>query len=154
MTRLPSAGFSSSHVCRDWPNTVLTAVAAIALVASPWYLLVQWRTNGEFLNEFIGVHHLGRMSHAMRLSGVKMPAQHLAGRGQAPEHDMAIEPQGLGRLLIGKAFERYQQQGRAMAVGQSQKSQAEICPGSRFQIGSFLLQAKKRPVKRGAQILA
>ena len=48
-----------------WKMRPLTAVAAVALVASPWYLLVQWRTNGEFLNEFIGVHHLGRMSHAM-----------------------------------------------------------------------------------------
>ena len=48
-----------------WRMRPLTAVAAVLLVASPWYLLVQWRTNGAFLNEFIGVHHLGRMSQAM-----------------------------------------------------------------------------------------
>ena len=48
-----------------WRMRPLTAVAAVLLVASPWYLLVQWRTNGEFLKEFIGVHHLGRMSQAM-----------------------------------------------------------------------------------------
>ena len=43
----------------------LTAAAIVLLVAAPWYLLVQWRTEGEFLREFIGVHHLGRMSNAM-----------------------------------------------------------------------------------------
>lgn len=48
-----------------WKMRPLTAVVAVLLVASPWYLLVQWRTNGEFLSEFIGVHHLGRMSQAM-----------------------------------------------------------------------------------------
>ena len=48
-----------------WKMRPLTAAVAVLLVASPWYLLVQWRTNGEFLSEFIGVHHLGRMSQAM-----------------------------------------------------------------------------------------
>ena len=48
-----------------WKMRPLTAVVAVMLVASPWYLLVQWRTSGEFLSEFIGVHHLGRMSQAM-----------------------------------------------------------------------------------------
>jgi len=48
-----------------WKMRPLTAAATVLLVAAPWYLLVQWRTDGEFLREFIGVHHLGRMSHAM-----------------------------------------------------------------------------------------
>ena len=48
-----------------WRMRPLTAAAIVLLVAAPWYLLVQWRTEGEFLREFIGVHHLGRMSQAM-----------------------------------------------------------------------------------------
>ena len=48
-----------------WKMRPLTAAAVVLLVAAPWYLLVQWRTDGQFLREFIGVHHLGRMSGAM-----------------------------------------------------------------------------------------
>ena len=48
-----------------WAMRPFTAVAMILSVSAPWYLLVQWRTNGAFLQEFIGVHHLGRMSQAM-----------------------------------------------------------------------------------------
>ena len=48
-----------------WKMRPLTAAAIVLLVAAPWYLLVQWRTEGAFLREFIGVHHLGRMSNAM-----------------------------------------------------------------------------------------
>ena len=48
-----------------WKMRPLTAAVSVLLVAAPWYLLVQWRSNGEFLQEFIGVHHLGRMSQAM-----------------------------------------------------------------------------------------
>ena len=48
-----------------WAMRPITAAVVVLCVASPWYLLVQWRTNGAFLQEFIGVHHLGRMSQAM-----------------------------------------------------------------------------------------
>jgi len=48
-----------------WSMRPFTAATIVLLVASPWYIIVQWRTNGEFLREFIGVHHLGRMSQAM-----------------------------------------------------------------------------------------
>lgn len=48
-----------------WKMRPITAAIVVLLVAAPWYLLVQWRSNGEFLQEFIGVHHLGRMSQAM-----------------------------------------------------------------------------------------
>ncbi len=48
-----------------WKMRPMTAAVVVLLVAAPWYLLVQWRSNGEFLQEFIGVHHLGRMSQAM-----------------------------------------------------------------------------------------
>ncbi len=48
-----------------WQMRPVTAAVVVMLVAAPWYLLVQWRSNGEFLQEFIGVHHLGRMSQSM-----------------------------------------------------------------------------------------
>ncbi len=48
-----------------WAMRPITAAVIVLAVAAPWYLLVQWRTGGEFLREFIGVHHLGRMSQAM-----------------------------------------------------------------------------------------
>jgi 4-amino-4-deoxy-L-arabinose transferase-like glycosyltransferase len=48
-----------------WSMKPITAAMVVLLIASPWYLAVQWRTQGEFLREFIGVHHLGRMSQAM-----------------------------------------------------------------------------------------
>lgn len=48
-----------------WAMRPLTLMAMVLLVASPWYALVQWRTDGAFLREFIGVHHLGRFAGAM-----------------------------------------------------------------------------------------
>ena len=48
-----------------WVMRPLTAALVVLLVAAPWYAAVQWKTDGEFLREFIGVHHLGRMSQAM-----------------------------------------------------------------------------------------
>ena len=48
-----------------WQMRPFTAATTVLLVSSPWFLLVQWQTQGEFLREFIGVHHLGRMSQAM-----------------------------------------------------------------------------------------
>ena len=48
-----------------WQMRPFTAATTVLLVSSPWFLLVQWQTQGEFLWEFIGVHHIGRMSQAM-----------------------------------------------------------------------------------------
>ncbi|MEQ1826994.1 MAG: glycosyltransferase family 39 protein [Pirellula sp.] len=48
-----------------WRMRPISAVLMLALIAGPWYALVQWQTNGEFLREFLGVHHLGRFSNAM-----------------------------------------------------------------------------------------
>jgi 4-amino-4-deoxy-L-arabinose transferase-like glycosyltransferase len=43
----------------------LTGLAALMLVAGPWYLLVSVVTRGEFLEGFFGVHHFGRFSQPM-----------------------------------------------------------------------------------------
>ena len=48
-----------------WKMRPFTAILAVSVVAAPWYLLVQWKTDGAFLREFIGVHHMGRFSSAM-----------------------------------------------------------------------------------------
>lgn len=37
----------------------------ILAVAGPWFYWMQWKTGGEFFNEFFGVHHFGRFSQAM-----------------------------------------------------------------------------------------
>lgn len=48
-----------------WRMRPITAVACILAVAGPWYCWVQIRTDGAFLREFIGIHHMGRFSGAM-----------------------------------------------------------------------------------------
>lgn len=48
-----------------WRMRPLTCVIVVLVIAGPWYWLVQNATDGRFLDEFIGVHHLGRFSHAM-----------------------------------------------------------------------------------------
>lgn len=48
-----------------WQMRPWTALAVMGVVAGPWYAMVQQNTGGAFLKEFIGVHHLGRFSHAM-----------------------------------------------------------------------------------------
>jgi 4-amino-4-deoxy-L-arabinose transferase-like glycosyltransferase len=48
-----------------WKMRPMTAFITILAVSAPWYALVQWQTEGAFLREFIGVHHLGRFSGAM-----------------------------------------------------------------------------------------
>lgn len=48
-----------------WRMRPFTAIVCILAVAGPWYCWVQMRTDGEFLREFIGVHHMGRFSGAM-----------------------------------------------------------------------------------------
>ncbi len=48
-----------------WRMRPLTGMVVILTVAGPWYYQVGVATNGEFLREFIGVHHLGRATRAM-----------------------------------------------------------------------------------------
>lgn len=48
-----------------WSMRPLTAVAMVLLVAGPWYALVGYRTDGEFLAGFFGVHNFGRFLNAM-----------------------------------------------------------------------------------------
>ncbi len=43
----------------------LTAVAMVLAVAGPWYALVGWQTEGEWLAGFFGVHNFGRFLNAM-----------------------------------------------------------------------------------------
>jgi len=43
----------------------VTAVVAITLIAGPWFLAMQRQTEGAFLSEFLGVHHLNRFSQPM-----------------------------------------------------------------------------------------
>ncbi len=43
------------------PQGLLIAIG----VAAPWYIAAELQSEGRFLNEFIGVHHLGRFSNAM-----------------------------------------------------------------------------------------
>lgn len=43
----------------------LLGLVGLAMIAGPWYYLAEVQSEGRFLNEFIGVHHLGRFSQAM-----------------------------------------------------------------------------------------
>ena len=43
----------------------LTAIATIAAVAGPWFVLVGLRTQGKFLGEFFGTQNIGRFVGAM-----------------------------------------------------------------------------------------
>jgi 4-amino-4-deoxy-L-arabinose transferase-like glycosyltransferase len=43
----------------------ITAILTVAAVALPWYLAVQWATNGEFLEQFLWVHNVGRAIQPM-----------------------------------------------------------------------------------------
>ncbi|MGD9724595.1 MAG: ArnT family glycosyltransferase [Pirellulales bacterium] len=48
-----------------WSMRPLTAVAVVLAVAGPWYALVGYRTGGEWLAGFFGVHNFGRFLNAM-----------------------------------------------------------------------------------------
>lgn len=41
------------------------ALFALSWTAAPWFILVEWKSQGLFLEEFIGVHHWGRFHQAM-----------------------------------------------------------------------------------------
>lgn len=56
------------------PSVILRAIQAVRpllggasmfVIAAPWYMTAEIQSEGRFLQEFIGVHHLGRFSHAM-----------------------------------------------------------------------------------------
>ncbi len=58
--------FSPRHVLRTvWSMRPLTALAAVAVVAAPWYVWVGIRTDGQWPREFFGVHNFGRFLNAM-----------------------------------------------------------------------------------------
>ncbi|HTQ38669.1 MAG TPA: glycosyltransferase family 39 protein [Pirellulales bacterium] len=48
-----------------WSMRPFTALAAVTVVAGPWFGLVGWRTGGDFLREFIGTQNYGRFVGAM-----------------------------------------------------------------------------------------
>jgi 4-amino-4-deoxy-L-arabinose transferase-like glycosyltransferase len=55
-----------SHFLRTiWRMRPLTALAAVLLVAGPWFLAVGIKTKGEFLSGFFGVHHFHRFTNPM-----------------------------------------------------------------------------------------
>lgn len=43
----------------------LLAIAVVLAIAGPWFFLVGWRTDGVFLQEFFGVHNVGRFLEPM-----------------------------------------------------------------------------------------
>ncbi len=52
-------------VATIWQMRPFTALAAVLLVAGPWFALVGWRTGGVFLREFFGTQNYGRFVGAM-----------------------------------------------------------------------------------------
>lgn len=48
-----------------WRSRPLTALAVVAVIALPWYVLVGLRTDGQWLAGFLGRHNVGRFLHAM-----------------------------------------------------------------------------------------
>lgn len=58
--------FAPMHFLRTcWQMRPLTCLAAVAVVALPWYVWVGMRTDGEFLRVFLGEHNFGRATSAM-----------------------------------------------------------------------------------------
>ncbi len=54
------------HVVKTiWSMRPITAVVMVAGIAGPWFFAMQWITGGEFLMEFLGVHHFTRFSQPM-----------------------------------------------------------------------------------------
>ncbi|MFN0051806.1 MAG: ArnT family glycosyltransferase, partial [Planctomycetales bacterium] len=48
-----------------WSLRPITALAAVLVVAGPWFVAVSLKTDGEFLQGFFGVHHFGRFLKPM-----------------------------------------------------------------------------------------
>ena len=58
--------FAPRHVLHTiWQMRPMTAIALVLLVAGPWFVAVGYRTHGEFLNGFFGVHHFHRFTNPM-----------------------------------------------------------------------------------------
>lgn len=58
--------FAPLHFLRTcWQMRPLTALAVSLSVSLPWYLLVSWKTDGEWLREFLLEHNWGRAASAM-----------------------------------------------------------------------------------------
>jgi 4-amino-4-deoxy-L-arabinose transferase-like glycosyltransferase len=58
--------FSPTRLAQSfWQMRPFTAVAAVLLVAGPWYAMVGWRTGGSFLSQFFGEQNFGRFVNAM-----------------------------------------------------------------------------------------
>ncbi len=58
--------FAPRHFLRTvWSMRPLTALAAVAVIAAPWYVWVGIRTDGQWPKEFFGVHNFGRFLNAM-----------------------------------------------------------------------------------------
>ncbi len=66
-----TAGFAAREIAPSriaetiWRMRPLTAIAAVLLVAGPWFVAVSIKTRGEFLDGFFGVHHFHRFTSAM-----------------------------------------------------------------------------------------
>jgi len=59
--------FAPSNVFRAaWQLRPLTATALVAAVALPWYVLVEYRTNGQFLSQFLGEQNFQRVFRPMQ----------------------------------------------------------------------------------------
>jgi 4-amino-4-deoxy-L-arabinose transferase-like glycosyltransferase len=53
--------FAPHNICRSaWQLRPLTAITVVAVVALPWYVLVELRTEGAWLAQFLGEHNLQR----------------------------------------------------------------------------------------------
>jgi 4-amino-4-deoxy-L-arabinose transferase-like glycosyltransferase len=48
-----------------WRMRPITAIAAVLLIAGPWFVAVSIKTDGAFLHEFFGVHNFGRFLKPM-----------------------------------------------------------------------------------------
>lgn len=64
------APFRPTHFFNTcWRMRPLTALAVVAIVAAPWYVLVGLRTNGDWLRGFFLEHNLGRAMQSMEGHG-------------------------------------------------------------------------------------
>ncbi len=52
-----------------WHMRPFTAIAALFVIAGPWFVIVGLKTNGQFLYDFFVVHHLHRFTSAMENHG-------------------------------------------------------------------------------------